>query len=559
MSHTTPYTAEAVSDSEHIKDIRIHINGKTWHLWGRNGVNSEMNLATKTPQEALPVLIGSGLGHCLKTLVEQARPIAVVDSEVDILTITKLKQQFRNNPDILWIETRRPEEALTQLTQWQQEHGGLPFHPIASPLYLRLNRPYYGALSDALKANTQADFWSQARYPKFQSTTPRVLFFDSNYFLCGEIRAALNSLGVELRTLQLDGSDKGSQNFIEDLLRIVIDFKPDFILTVNHFGLDREGKLAGLLNDLQLPLASWFVDNPHLILHRYAHPGTDNTAIFTYDSGNLEQMRSKGFCNVHYLPLATDPARFKPNGQDTPAHWGSDVSFVGNSMISPVAKSFKNANLPISIANEYAKLAARFGQSGETEVESFLRIHDPEWYAVLQNLPTDENKLALESLITWEATRQYRLNCVSGTLDFSPLIVGDEGWKEQLPSKSAWRYLSGLDYYEELPHFYPASKINFNCTSKQMPGAVNQRIFDVPACGGFVLTDYREQMEGLFDLNTEVATYSDPKEIPDLIDKYLKDTQLREKISRAAQDRILSEHTYQVRLTQLLKTMRTTF
>lgn len=270
-------------------------------------------------------------------------------------------------------------------------------------------------------------------------------------------------------------------------------------------------------------------------------------------------MRERGFKNVHHLPLATDPQRFKPGLKAGPTTWNSDISFVGNSMINPVAKCLGNAGLPAPFVNSYEEMANKFSQSGETSVTSFFQNHAPEWNQLHQTLPTTENQLALESLITWEATRQYRLSCVSQTLPFAPLIVGDKGWYDQLTPDTGWRHLPGLDYYEELPRFYPASKINFNCTSRQMPGAVNQRVFDVPATGAFLLTDYREQMENLFDLKKEVAVYHTPEEIPALIEKFSRNSLLRDTIASAARARILAEHTYEIRLKRMLTIMRESF
>lgn len=557
MSHDNRYTAEAVEDHTGIADIRVHMDGKTWHLWGRKGNERELALARSVPEGALPVLLGAGLGDCLEALASQGNPVAVVDRETIISDITQARGRAEGVDNILWIDSEAPETALDQLARWQQDNGNAPLHPVALPLYLRLDRSYYGALNETLKAHSATDFWSQATYPKFQSSTPRVLFFDPGYFLCNEITAALQRLSVEHRIIKLGKQEKGSQAFIEHLLKTVIDFKPDFILTVNHFGMDREGKLAALLEKLNLPLASWFVDNPHLILHEYEHPGTDNTTIFTYDAGNLDLMREKGFTNVHYLPLATDPERFKPGLGRALPEWNCNISFVGNSMITPVSNSLADASLPEELRSDYRNIAARFGESGETSVPEFLRREAEQWHSAYQSFPTPEQRLALESLITWEATRQYRLACVSALLPFTPLIVGDQGWYEQLKS-DGWRHLSGLDYYEELPRFYPASTINFNCTSRQMPGAVNQRVFDVPACGGFLLTDYREQMEALFDPESEVVTYRKPEEIPDLVEKFTNDQEKRKKMIRAARARILAEHTYELRLGRLLDVMRRT-
>jgi spore maturation protein CgeB len=560
MTAPDAYSAQTLEAQGETTDIRIHIRGKTWHLWGRNGPEQERALADSAPRDRLPVLIGAGLGQCLRALIERGTPVAVVDREQEMERATGTRRALGNAPNVLWLDDDSPEAVLDRLGRWQARNGNRPLIPLVMPLYPRLDRAHYGPLAQALKDAAHTDFWTQARYPKFTSASPRVLFFNAGYFLCGEILAALKRLGVEHRTIVLDSQTTGSNEFIESLLRQVVDFRPDFALTVNHFGLDRQGKLAGLLEKLGLPLASWFVDNPSLILHDYHHPGTDNTAIFTFDAGNLDHMRRRGFANVHYLPLATDPHRFKPGAVGpAPAEWTSRISFVGNSMTRAVNDSLRDAALPELLRREYTTVAAAYGASGETDVRAYLAAHRPDWSKALDALPSQEHRLALESLLTWEATRQYRLDCIRHILPHEPLIVGDTGWRTQLGGDDRWRYLPGLDYYAELPRFYPCSTINFNCTSRQMRGAVNQRVFDVPACGGFVLTDHREQMEALFDLGTEAVVYHSPEEIPGLVEELLADPNRRKAVSRAARKRILTDHTYEIRLGRLLAVMRETF
>jgi len=554
---STPYTAEPIRDGETLADLRIHIQGKTWHLWGRDGRAREAGLADQVPDDALPVLLGTGLGHCLDHLLARGLPVAVVDRERVLLELTGALGS-READACIHVDAQSPAEALERLAEWRTEHGGRPLVPVILPLYQRLDRNYYGNLAQTLKAGAAADFWSMARYPKFRSSPPRILFFDSDYFLCREILAALDRLDVPHRSLPLRDRETGSGEFIEGLLKAVIDFRPDMVLTVNHFGLDREGKLAGLLEDLGLPLISWFVDNPHLILFDYDHPGADNTAIFTFDAGNLDAMRARGFKHVHYLPLATDPQRFKPNAGAAPPEWSAEISFVGSSMTGPVKKCLALSGLPTSLVREYKTVAGTFGRSGENSVARFLKTERPDWLDAINALPRREQRLAAESLLTWEATRQYRQTCVRSTLPFSPLIVGDEGWSELLDGTDA-RLLPNLDYYADLPRFYPRPKINFNCTSRQMKGAVNQRVFDVPACGGFLLTDHREQMEDLFDLGREAAVYKTVEEIPGLIERFTADQAARVAISRAAARRILAEHTYEIRIKSLLEIVRGTF
>ena len=153
-------------------------------------------------------------------------------------------------------------------------------------------------------------------------------------------------------------------------------------------------------------------------------------------------------------------------------------------------------------------------------------------------------------------TRLYRNGCVRRLLPFCPLIVGDRGWRIEFRREPCQpRYLDALSYYAELPAFYEHSAINFNCTSKQMKGAVNQRVFDVPAAGAFVLTDWRPQMEQLFEPD-EMACYHDPEEIPDLARHYLAHPAERRKLAAAARNRVLACHTWEHRLQALLEHMR---
>ena len=145
-----------------------------------------------------------------------------------------------------------------------------------------------------------------------------------------------------------------------------------------------------------------------------------------------------------------------------------------------------------------------------------------------------------------------------GLLPLAPLVAGDRHWKTVL-GNGTWRWSPPLDYYRDLPRFYPASQVSFNCTSLQMKGAVNQRVFDVPACGGFVLTDHREQLEGLFEPGREVVCYHSREESLELARHYLARPGARQAVSQAARKRILACHDYTHRLRDMVRVLRHRF
>ncbi len=400
---------------------------------------------------------------------------------------------------------------------------------------------------------------SQTSWPKFRSEKPRILLLTSQYFLIGELQAACARLGVEHLLLDFGAKELDVDGFVSKMLATLTTFKPDFVLTVNHLGVDREGVLAALLDQFDIPLASWFVDNPHLILGTYQNLHGTRTAIFTWDADNLDSLHAMGFGNVFHLPLGADPTRLRPHRTEPVEAWRAPISFVGNSMLQKTIKRIEAARPTTRLIESGLMVARAFGESNEPCSGRFMVKNFPELRADFEGLGTPERKQAFETFITWQATLMYRLDCVLRILDFNPLIVGDPGWNELLRERKGWRYHKELSYYDDLPDFYPLSDINFNCTSQQMKGAVNQRVFDVPCCGAFLLTDYRRQMEELFEPGKEIVFYNHPDEIPGLVEIYLERPEKRREVAEAAQKRVLAEHTYDHRMARLMEIMRQTF
>ena len=530
----------------------------------QNSASPSSKQTTPSPA-SLPVLLGSGLGYALREILTHTTgPIAVVDKEHDILAQTSLQShnEFANNSRITWICEKKPQAALTALSKWQNINNNLPFAPCTLPFYQRLDRmlgeDYYSTLQKSLQESARFNFWERMQYPRFKSNLPKILLITSQYFLIGEIIDACERMGVQYKLLHIGNEEVAQNDFVERLLKAVLDFEPDFAFTINHLGVDREGLLVDLLSQLKLPLASWFVDNPHLILYQYQGLASPWTTIFTWDTDNINSLKKDGHKHVFYLPLGTTPERFAQKPPfTTPESWRSRVSFVGNSMVEKVAKRMQAAKPGPELLNAYQNLAGGFSEHDERSVYAYLCNQHPELLPAYNQLESMERRLAFETMLTWEATRQYRNSCVEQILPFNPLILGDVGWKSTFPQKPfAWRWHAEISYYEQLPFFYPLSEINFNCTSKQMKGAVNQRVFDVPAAGAFVLTDWRDQMQHLFEPEKEIIFYNAPNEIPELIKFYLANEGARNKIIVAAQKRIFAQHTYVHRLQTLIERMR---
>jgi len=81
-------------------------------------------------------------------------------------------------------------------------------------------------------------------------------------------------------------------------------------------------------------------------------------------------------------------------------------------------------------------------------------------------------------------------------------------------------------------------------------GFISNRIYDVLACEGLVLSDHLPELTERF--GEAVVTYTDPEELPELIERLLADPDERARRGRQGRALVLESHTFAHRVDQLL-------
>jgi len=499
------------------------------------------------------VVLGLGLGYHLKELMQRfpEAEIVVVEAIPGIYEVAMQHGMISGlERRIKFVVGFSSEEAIREITSQQMKLGMVSISVFSLSSALSAFQDYYSPILTALRNTMNVKLWDRLRYSKFREDVCSVVLIDFGYFLTREIEAALISLGHRVVKVPVSRED-GGEVIVSRMIEIIYGFKPDFILTINHLGLDEDGILTSFLESLEIPLASWYVDSPNLIVRSFDRNVSPYVSLFSWDRGYIKDMEDVGFESVTYLPLATDDTVFRPlKNRRISADYLCDVSFIGNSMVVPALESLEK--IPGKL-NPLVEKMALFLSSARMPFDAVLATLEKKELSLLAPLSAQE-RLDFESAILWRATLLYRLSCIDVLKDFHPRIHGDEGWKELLGD--GYTFGPPLNYYNELPAFYNACRINFNATSLQMLAAVNQRVFDVPACGAFLLTDHQDAIEELFDVGREVITYRSRDEIPELVRFYLRNPKEREIIVQRGRERILKEHTYRDRLGAIIQNMK---
>lgn len=503
------------------------------------------------------VVLGFGLGYHLLRLLPRLEPdrlLVVVEKEAEVFQAALASLDLTpllTRPRTILVVHPHPGEAAKHLRGRLALGNGRPVDFWGHPASLRTADNFYQEVIRALKPPTLPS----SRPLGLKKEKLKVLIINPDYFLIPEVHIGFRQLGHEVQTVLFDKRREQGEVVIARVMQSVRAFNPDLVFTINHLGFDREGVLLTVFHRLRLPSVSWYVDSPTIILNLYQGPRSELAAIFVWDASYIPEVKDLGFNCVFPLPLATDANIFRPRSLKKGRRWQARVSFVGNSMLGSVAKKLDRLPGSEEFLRLFEQLSASYRNRPFRRLEALLAEAGLEQHPMVQSLSRTE-RTDLEAAIIWAATRDYRLSCVRRLAPFRPRIFGDSDWRRVLSAPFEIR--PEVNYFEELPLVYNASDINFNATSLQMKTAVNQRVFDVPAAGGFLLTDFREQLAELFRIGEEVICYRQPEEIPDLVDYYLRHEGARRRIVQRGRERVLAEHTYRHRLTTMLTILRQT-
>ncbi|MDI6785485.1 MAG: glycosyltransferase [bacterium] len=278
---------------------------------------------------------------------------------------------------------------------------------------------------------------------------------------------------------------------LEIIKRKIRDISPDFAICYGSIGIFPKqlifNKKIGYFSYSDVPLASLYYDNPcNELLIPYVESTKNHRInhIFVWDKVYLNILNKEGYKNVSYLPLATNPKRYKKLKleEDDLKKYECEIGFVGT-------------------------------YSGHRhKIMSMLKHHDIKIYG-----------------INWERSK-------------------DEDVRK--------RFYGEIDNLTETTKFYNATKININSTIPEGITSINTRLFDVLASEGFILTDYKDDLNTLFDIKEEIISYTSIEQIPKLCELFLKHPEQRRLIAQKGRRRVLREHTYKQRAAVIIDVMK---
>jgi hypothetical protein len=110
----------------------------------------------------------------------------------------------------------------------------------------------------------------------------------------------------------------------------------------------------------------------------------------------------------------------------------------------------------------------------------------------------------------------------------------------------------GVVWGREMYDVLLRSQITLNHHGDVDPYANNCRLFEATGTGAMLVTDWKANLQDLFDVGREVAAYRSAEDCAQIIRHYLTHEEARRAMAKAGQARTLRDHTYKIRMQELV-------
>lgn len=276
---------------------------------------------------------------------------------------------------------------------------------------------------------------------------------------------------------------------IEKLKSIVATFQPQLVLTIlgDHLSI----QAIRYLKENDINLACWLTEDP-FYFDKTIQIINRFDYIFTIDTGSLKHYQSI-HPNAYHLPLGTDPTIFKPRLVDYA--YKSDLLLVGYpypTRVNLIHFLLKNTNYQITLV----------GKGWRNRLRKVLR-----------------NNSRVMTKDTWVAPQE-----VSYYYNGACIVLNPHR------SHNFWH--------------------NQN-TSGIINESINNRTFDVAACGAFQLIEEKPNLRSFFT-EEEMVSYRDYEDCLRKVVAYMNDEEQRQVIARKAQKIVIEQHTFGHRVKEMI-------
>ena len=377
----------------------------------------------------------------------------------------------------------------------------------------------------------------------------KILYLEWNSFCNEDVFVVLQEMGHEVLKIPFGGVNVPEEELKEALGIKLKEKGGDCLFSFNYFP-----NASNCCKELGIKYVAWVYDSPHIHAYSYTVLNPCNY-IFLFDYAMYEELHSAGIQTVYYMPLAINEKRLASlhNSEGQQRKYACDISFVGSLYSESKHRIYDKFQNIGGYARGYLDglVKAQLHVQGYNFLQELLI---PEVVEEMQKAyPTDPNASTVLSpqaiyadyVLARHVTAMERQTLLERIAQEYPvdLYTYDKNWKHQ------GIHNKGLaDYYNDMPYVFMNSKINLNITLRSIKTGIPLRAFDIMGSGGFLLTNYQQELFEYFVPDEDFVYYTDQQDLLNKIDYYLAHDEERERIAQNGCEKVRNQHTLENRM-----------
>ncbi len=341
--------------------------------------------------------------------------------------------------------------------------------------------------------------------------------------------------------------------FLEELTLKLINEGIEAVYSFDYFPL-----IAMACKAAKIKYISWIFSEPHFSLYSDT-VFFESNYIFCFDRVQTERLQAYGVPHAYHLPLAVDTELFVESMDKDTEKRCDLISFVGTLYTDSRDYFSQIPKLP-----EYLKGYV------EGVCEAQLKIYG---YNMLSDVLTDDFFGEMKKHVSFHMDagyflpfRQFMIDIInkkitimerqrlleSLSMNFDTTIYTGSDTKH-IPKLKNGGY---VHYYDQMPNIFHNSKINLNITLRSITTGIPLRVLDVLGCGGFLLTNYQQEIADYFENGKDLVMYESAEQLKELCSYYLTHEEERMKIAANGYQKVKNEFSYEKRLAVMEQIIR---
>ena len=383
----------------------------------------------------------------------------------------------------------------------------------------------------------------------------KILFYRYGNVCEPDMMEQFGSIGLEVETIEEEITNKKiTQKRILDLVNAKLNSESFvFVFSINFFPT-----ISDICEIYKIPYVCWTVDSPVLELFSKSICNSVNR-IFVFDKAQ-EDMLKPYTENVSLLPLATNVGRWDRVLSDISREdikkYSADISFVGSlytdndplkdAALSEYLKGFLDGLYSCQSMTAGVNLIER--SLNDAVIKEICTLKPSMFEGINDPLFDLKGIIAAESVVGMDFSSRARIDYLTALGERFDLRLYTGSTSETLEKVQGLQVLGTVKTLTEMPKVFKLSKINLNMTIYPIQNGLPARVWDVLGCGGFLLTNYRENLLEYFTPGEDLDYFSDCEELVEKCEFYLKHDDIRERIALNGSAKVRKYHTYVNRL-----------